>query len=379
MAKDYYAVLGVEKSATPDEIKRAYRKLAQKYHPDVAKIDRKVAEEKFKDISEAYEVLMDPEKRKNYDTYGSEAVNFGGGGFDWSNFTHFQDINDIFSNIGFGFGGGGSIFDVFFGGQGQRRGNYAESGASLQYDLEISLEEVNSGSKRIIEVPRSVACKDCGGTGAEKGRLETCTTCGGRGQITYRQNALGGNFVTVRTCSTCGGRGKVIREKCRTCGGRGRVQTVSRIEVNIPKGAEDGMRLRIPGAGEPGVNGGPPGDLYVVMNLKRHDVFERDGENLHYSAEVPFTVAALGGEIDVPHITGKARLQIPPGTQPGTVLKLAGLGLPRLQGRSNGDLFVTVKVKIPKKLTSEQKELLRKFDMIEEEKGRSFFSRLKNT
>ncbi|MCL5437497.1 MAG: molecular chaperone DnaJ, partial [Candidatus Thermoplasmatota archaeon] len=223
-----------------------------------------------------------------------------------------------------------------------------------------------------------VVCRECGGTGADGGKLDTCPTCGGKGQLTYRQNTLGGNFVTVRTCSTCGGRGKVIRSRCRYCNGTGRVQTVSRIEVAIPKGAEDGMRLRIPGAGEPGINGGPPGDLYVVLTVRKHSVFDREGENLFYTVEVPFTVAALGGEVDVPHLSGKARLQIPPGTQPGTGLKLAGLGLPRLNGRGNGDLFVTVKVRTPRKLTSEQKELLRKFDSIEEEKGKGFFSRLKN-
>ena len=375
MAKDYYAVLGVSKNASPDEIKRAYRKLAQRYHPDVAKMDRKEAEEKFKTVSEAYEVLMDAEKRKNYDTYGSEAVNFGGSGFDWSNFTHFQDIGDIFSN--FGFGGGGSIFDVFFGSQRQRRGSYAETGASLQYDLDITLEEVNSGGSRMIEVPRSVQCSECGGTGAEKGNLSMCPTCNGKGQMTHRQSALGGNFVTVRTCQTCGGRGKVIREKCHVCNGRGKTHTVSKIEVQVPRGVDDGTHLRIGGAGEPGINGGSPGDLYVVMHVARHPEFGREGENLFYAAEIPFTVAALGGEIEVPTIGGRAKLQIPQGTQPGATLRMSGLGLPRMQGRGTGDLFVSVKVRIPKKLSAEQKELLRKFATTEE-KSKGFFSKLKN-
>jgi molecular chaperone DnaJ len=378
MAKDYYAVLGISKNATPDEIKRAYRKLAQQYHPDVAKIDRKEAEEKFKTISEAYEVLMDPEKRKNYDTYGSEGVNFGGSGFDWSNFTHFQDIGDIFSNIGFSFGGGGSIFDAFFGSSRQRRGNYAEAGASLQYDLDITLEEVNSGGSRSVELPRAVACTECIGTGAAKGKLESCPTCNGKGQMTHRQNALGGNFVTVRTCQTCGGRGKVIREKCHACDGRGKVNKISKLEVQIPRGADDGTHLRIAGAGEPGINGGPPGDLYVVLHVAEHKHFRREAENLFYVTEVPFTLAALGGDIEVPTMDGKAKLQIPAGTQPGATLRMAGLGVPRMRGRGNGDLFVAVKVRIPRKLSSEQKELLHKFDSIEEDKGKGFFSKLKN-
>ncbi len=377
MAKDYYAVLGVGKDASPDDIKRAYRKLAQQYHPDVAKIDRKEAEEKFKTISEAYEVLMDPQKRKNYDTYGSEAVNFGGGGFDWSNFTHFQDIGDIFSNLGFGFGGGGSIFDVFFGSQRQRRGSYAETGASLQYDLDVTLEEVNTGSSRTIEVPRAVPCTECKGTGAEKGNLSTCPTCNGKGQMTHRQSSLGGNFVTVRTCQTCGGRGKVIRERCRACNGKGKTHTLSKIEVQIPRGADEGTHLRIAGAGEPGTNGGPPGDLYVVLNVAEHPHFKREGENIFYTAEIPFTLAALGGEIEVPTIGSKAKMQIPQGTQPGTTLRMAGLGLPRMRGKGNGDLFVSVNVRIPKKLSSEQKELLRKFEAIDE-KGKGFFSKLRN-
>ncbi len=377
MAKDYYAVLGVGRDASSDEIKRAYRKLAQQYHPDVTKMDRKEAEEKFKTLSEAYEVLMDPQKKKNYDTYGSEAVNFGGGGFDWSNFTHFQDIGDILNNFGFGFGGGGSIFDVFFSPQRQRRGSYAETGASLQYDMDVTLEEVSAGGSRTIEIPRGVPCGECSGTGAEKGKLSACPTCNGKGQMTHRQSSLGGNFVTVRTCQTCGGRGKVIRERCRTCNGKGKVQKVSKFEVQIPRGADNGTHLRIGGAGEAGVNGGPPGDLYVVLNVAEHPQFRREGENLFYTAEVLFTVAALGGEIEVPTIDSRAKLQIPAGTQPGTTLRMAGLGLPRMRGRGNGDLFVSLNVRIPKKLNSEQKELLRKFDAIEE-KGKGFFSKLKN-
>jgi len=369
MPKDYYAILGVSRDASPEEIKRAYRKLAQHYHPDVAKMDRKEAEEKFKEISEAYEVLMDPEKRKNYDMYGSEGVSFGSGGFDWSNFTHFQDISDLFNNFGFG----NDLFSMFFGGP--RR--YAETGASLQYDLEISLKEAYEGSTRIIEVPKHVKCAACGGTGAEGGRLETCPTCRGAGQLSQSRTAFGGHFVTVRTCTTCGGRGKVIRDRCRQCGGTGKIVENTRIEVQIPKGAEDGMRLRIPGAGEPGPAGGPSGDLYVVLHLQKDDVFTREGDDLHYSCEIPFTTAALGGEIEVPTLKSKARLQIPPGTQPDTVFRMAGLGMPKLHGRGYGDLFVTVKVKIPKKLTSEQKQLLKRFEELEEEKGKSFFSRLR--
>ncbi len=376
MTKDYYDVLGVSKTASPDDIKRAYRKLAQQYHPDVSKLDRKVAEEKFKEVSEAYEVLMDADKRRNYDAYGSEGVTFGSRGFDWSNFTHFQDISDLFGGMGFG---GNSLFDFFFGGPSGRRGNYPETGASLQYDLEIGLKEAYSGSNKRLEIPRSVKCDQCGGTGAEKGKLEQCPTCHGSGQLSYRQSALGGHFVTVRTCQTCGGSGKVIREKCKSCLGAGRKQTTSTIEVSIPKGAEDGMRLRIRGAGEAGTNGGPSGDLYVVIHVTEHDKFTREGENLYYSVEVPFTTAALGGEVEVPTMESMAKLQIPSGTQPGTVFRMNSLGMPRVNGRGNGDMYVTVKVAVPKKLSSEQKQLLRRFADLEEEKGKGFFSRLKNT
>lgn len=370
MPKDYYAVLGVSRDASPDEIKRAYRKLAQQYHPDVAKMDRKEAEEKFKEISEAYEVLMDPDKRRNYDAYGSEAVNFGSQGFDWSNFTHFQDISDLFNSFGFG----GSIFDTIFGGR-----RYPETGASLQYDLEVTMQEAYEGSTRKLQIPRHITCPDCSGTGAKDGKLETCPTCHGAGQISQSRNAFGGHFVTVRTCSTCGGRGKVSRERCRRCGGTGKIQEYTTIEVEIPKGAEDGMRLRIPGAGEPGPTGGPSGDLYVVLHMRPDSTFTRDGEDLYYTCEVPFTTAALGGEVEVPTPKSKARLQIPPGTQPGTVLRMAGLGMPRLHGRGYGDLFVTVKVVIPKKLSSEQKQLLKRFEELEEERGKGFFSRLRST
>ncbi|MEM3851792.1 MAG: molecular chaperone DnaJ [Methanomassiliicoccales archaeon] len=373
MAKDYYAVLGVSRDASPDEIKRAYRKLAQQYHPDVAKMDRKVAEEKFKEISEAYEVLMDPEKRRNYDAYGNEGVNFGSSGFDWNNFTHFQDISDLFGSMGFG----GSIFDMFFGNQRPRYG-YAETGPSLQYDLEINLKEAFEGAKRIIEVPKHISCPACGGTGAENGKLETCPTCRGTGQISQSRSSFGGHFVTVRTCTTCGGRGKVIRDRCKRCGGTGRLNENARIEVQIPRGAEDGMRLRIPGAGEPGLNGGPSGDLYVVLHLTMDERFTREGNDLYYTTEIPFTMAALGGEIEVPTMEATARLQIPAGTQPGTVFRMAGLGMPRLNGRNNGDLFVTVNVRIPKKLTSEQKQLLKRLAELEEEKSHGFFSRLRN-
>lgn len=376
MAKDYYETLGVSKTASPDDIKRAYRKLAQQYHPDVTKIDRKEAEEKFKEISEAYEVLMDSEKRRNYDTFGSEGVTFGSRGFDWSNFTHFQDISDLFGGLGFG---GGSLFDFFFGGSSGRRGNYPEAGASLQYDLEIALDEAYNGSTRRLEIPRDVRCDACGGTGAEKGRLEQCPTCKGTGQLSYRQTALGSHFVTVRTCQTCGGNGKVIRERCKSCGGSGKKPTNSLIEVSIPKGAEDGMRLRIRGAGEVGTNGGPSGDLYVVLHITEHQLFSREGENLYYTVEVPFTVAALGGEVEVPTMTSKAKLQIPSGTQPGAVFRMGSMGMPRLSGRGSGDLYVTLKVTVPKKLSAEQKQLLKRFDELEEEKGKGFFSRLKNT
>ncbi len=371
--KDYYDVLGVPRTASKDEIKQAYRRLAMKYHPDMNKENPKEAEERFKDISEAYEVLMDDEKRARYDQFGVEGVQstFRSGGFDWSDFTHFGDISDLFGSIGFG--SGGSLFDELFGGGG-RRG--PAEGRSLRYDLEVSLREVANGAEKEIRVTHSVTCRTCNGVGAKPGDYRTCPTCKGSGQVQRGQRRGNTSFVSITTCPTCGGRGREITKPCPTCGGSGITQTVSNIKVSIPKGADDGMRLRIRGAGEAGQGGGPTGDLYIVVHMADDPVFRRDGIDLYVDASISMTQAALGDEIHVPTLDGEALVKIPPGTQSGTVFRLKGRGLPNVRGYGQGDEFVRVAVEIPTKLSSAQKDLLKKFAALSGEKSqkKSFFN-----
>ena len=371
--KDYYSILGVPRTASKDEIKQAYRRLAMKFHPDMNKENAKAAGEKFKDISEAYEVLMDDEKRARYDQFGVEGVQstFRTGGFDWSDFTRFGDISDLFGGIG-GFGSGGSIFDELFGGA-QRRG--PAEGKSLRYDVEVSLQEVANGAEKEIRVPHTVQCKTCNGVGAKPGDFRICPTCGGSGQVQRSQRRGNTSFVSITSCPTCGGRGKEITKLCPTCGGAGVTRTVGNIKVSIPKGADDGMRLRIRGAGEASPNGGPTGDLYIVLHLAEDPTFHREGNDLYVEARISITQAALGDEIRVPTLDGDAMLKIPPGTQNGTLFRLKGRGLPNMRGYGQGDEFVRVAVEIPTKLTSAQKDLLRKFADLSGEKSsrKSFF------
>jgi molecular chaperone DnaJ len=354
--RDYYEVLGVAKKASKDEIKQAYRKLAMKHHPDMNKDNSKVAEEKFKELSEAYEVLMDDEKRARYDQFGHSGVEstFRTGGFDWSDFTHFSDISDIFGDFG-GFGGG--IFDQFFGRT--RRG--PQEGRSLRYDIEVSLEEIAKGVEKELRIPRTVACKICGGHGAKQGDYKTCPTCRGSGQVQRGQRRGNTNFVTINQCPTCGGKGRQITRECPECQGSGLNQVASSISVSIPKGAEEGMRLRIRGAGEQGPEGGPPGDLYIVVHTADHPSLVRERSDLFTDTPISFTQAALGAEVNVPTLDGTALVTIPPGTQTGTVLRLKGKGLPDMRGRGQGDLYVKVSVVTPTKLNSQQKELLKQF------------------
>jgi molecular chaperone DnaJ len=357
--RDYYDVLGVPKTASKDDIKKAYRKLAMKYHPDMNKDKTKEAEEKFKELSEAYEVLADEDKKSRYDQFGHEGVQstFRSGGFDWSDFTHFGDISDIFG--GFGGGGyGGSIFEQFFGGGARRTG--PQEGRSLRYDIEVSLEDASAGVERDIRVPHSVACSKCGGLGAKQADIKTCPACKGTGQVQRGQKRGYTQFVTITACPTCRGQGRQITKPCADCGGAGSVQTTSTLKVSVPKGAEEGMRLRIRGAGEAGPNGGPPGDLYIVVHIEDHPVFDRDGKDLWVEAPVTFAQAALGAEVDVPTLGGTARVTVPPGTQTGTVLRLKGKGMPDLRGYGNGDQFVKVTVVTPTRLTAEQRGMLKK-------------------
>ncbi|WP_255990101.1 molecular chaperone DnaJ [Chitinolyticbacter albus] len=350
--KDYYDILGVNRDADDDEIKKAYRKLAMKYHPD-RNPDSKDAEDKFKEAKEAYEILSEPQKRAAYDQYGHAGVDpqagMGGGGFGGGGFA--DAFSDIFGDI---FGGGGR------GGGGGGRSNVYR-GADLRYNMEISLEEAARGVEKQIKIPSHDECDICHGSGAKPGtEVKTCHTCGGHGQVRVSQ----GFFSIQQTCPTCHGSGRYIPDPCRKCSGTGRVQTAKTLAVKIPAGVDEGDRIRLSGEGEPGVNGGPPGDLYVVVHLKAHSVFEREGSDLHCEMPISISVAALGGEIEIPTLEGKARISIPAGTQTGQVFRLRGKGIKGVRSAVNGDLMCHVVLETPVNLTSRQKELLREFEEI---------------
>jgi len=343
--RDYYEVLGVSRTATDVEIKSAYRKLALKHHPDRNPGDH-AAEEKFKESAEAYSVLADPDKRHLYDRYGHAGL--GGaatGGFDPSVFTGFEDILGGLGDI-FGFG------DVL--GGGRRRGG-VQRGADLRYDLEISFDEAAKGSETTIQIPRQETCETCSGSGAAPGtKATTCPQCQGRGQLRYQQ----GFFTVARTCGQCRGTGSVISKPCVTCKGSGRVQQERKLTVRVPPGIATGQRLRLSGEGEAGGPGGPPGDLYVVIHVQEHPFFHRDGNDLYCEVPLNFPTLALGGEIRIPTLEGEEPFKVPEGTGSGQSFRLRGRGMPDVTGRGRGDLFVTVKVSTPKKLTRDQKKLL---------------------
>ncbi|UTY57643.1 molecular chaperone DnaJ [Massilia sp. erpn] len=355
MAKrDFYEILGVAKNSSEDEIKKAYRKLAMKYHPD-RNPDNKEAEEKFKEVKEAYEMLTNPEKREAYDRYGHAGVdpNMGGGGG------------------GFGAGGFGDAFgDIFgdiFGGGGRRSsGPQVYRGADLRYNLEITLEQAAHGFDTTIRVPSWDKCDTCHGSGAKPGTSPTtCGTCGGHGQVRMQQ----GFFSIQQTCPKCHGTGKIIPEPCPSCAGAGRIKRNKTLEVKIPVGIDNGMRIRSTGNGEPGTNGGPPGDLYVEIHIKAHPVFQREGDDLHCEMPISFAKAALGGEIEVPTLDGKVSFTVPEGTQSGKTFRLKGKGIKGVRSGYPGDLFCHVAVETPVKLTEKQKELLREFDRSTVEGG----------
>lgn len=362
MAKqDYYELLGVSKTASADEIKKAYRKLAMKYHPD-RNPGNKEAEEKFKEVSEAYEILSDDNKRANYDRYGHEGTKFGPGGFDFGrDFSHAGDFSDIFEGL-FGGGGAGGIFENLFGGGGRGRRsnnpNAPQNGADLRYDLQITLEEALFGTTKEISIPHDHDCPDCKGTGAAPGSArETCKQCGGSGYV-----ISGAAFFKVQSpCPVCNGTGSVVRTPCRTCRGSGRVKDKSTISLKIPRGVDTGVRLRMAGKGEGGQRGGVAGDLHVVIHVKEHPLFERDGDDLICAIPIAPDVAALGGEVEVPTLDGFAKLKISAGTTNGKMLRLRDKGCPVLNGRGFGDLLVRLEVEIPTKLNSKQKAALEAF------------------
>jgi molecular chaperone DnaJ len=351
--RDYYTVLGVAKNASKEDLKSAYRKLALQYHPDRNK--EPDSEEKFKELSEAYAVLSDDEKRKQYDLYGHAGI---GQRYSQEDIFRGANFNDIFRDLGFGFGGFNSIFDVFFGGQ-RPRTYGPQRGANLRYDLEITLEEVASGVEKAIILPRNETCDVCHGSGARPGtKPQTCSHCQGTGRVEHTRSTGFAQFIQVATCNQCRGTGKIIGSPCNTCRGTGLVSRERRIEVNIPAGVENGSRLRLSGWGEAGLRSGPPGDLYVVVHVKPHEVFQRNNSDLLTEVPIGFSQAALGAEIEVPTIEGKAKLTIPSGTQTHTVFRLRGKGLPRVRGFGRGNELVKVIVKTPTKLSSNQRQLL---------------------
>lgn len=353
--RDYYEVLGVSKTATAEELKKAYRQLAKKYHPDANPNNKEEAEAKFKEVNEAYETLSDPQKRQMYDQFGfngPQGTGFGGGNGYYSytgGFDGFDiDLDDIVSSI---FGGGRTS---------RRASNGPSKGADLRYNLEITLEEAFSGAKKQILINREEECPTCKGSGAKPGsKIETCTACGGTGAIRSIRNTIFGQTQTTRTCDVCGGSGKTIKEPCIDCRGKGRVKKLTKITVNIPAGIDNGQTVVLRGEGGPGVKGGPKGDLYIVVSLKRSNIFTRDGENVFCEIPVTMTQAALGADLQIPMVDGtKETFRIPEGTQTGTRFTIRGKGFKNINRGYSGDLIFTVIVQTPKRLTKEQRTLL---------------------
>jgi molecular chaperone DnaJ len=366
--RDYYEVLGVGRDASPEEIKKAYRRLARQYHPDVNKDDPN-AEQKFKEISEAYETLSDANRRARYDQFGHQdpTQGMGGGGFEGGGFSDF--------------GGFGDIFDMFFGG-GRARG--PQRGADLEYELEVDFEDAAFGIEEEIQIPRTETCSTCGGSGARPGtQVETCSACNGTGEQQSVVNTPFGRMVNRRVCSVCHGSGKRIKSPCPDCHGQGRRRVRRTVKIKVPAGVDTGMRLRMPGAGEPSPNGGQPGDLHIIIRVRPHEIFERDGNNVYVDVPLTFVQAALGDEIEVPTLDGNVKLRIPEGTQTGTMFRLRGKGIPKLGSQAQrGDQHVRVHVITPTNLTERQRELLRELGgelgETPQEQTRTFIERMKS-
>jgi molecular chaperone DnaJ len=369
--RDYYEVLGVERNASEEEVKRAYRRLAVKFHPD-KNPDDPHAEEKFKELGEAYDVLMDADKRAAYDRFGHAAFASGGAGFGG-----FHDPFDIFREVFGGGGFGGGIFETFFGGTGARAEG-RQRGSDLRYDMQIGLEEAAFGVEKEIEIEKLDTCDKCHGSGGEPGsRTINCPTCGGRGQVISSR----GFFHVSQTCPRCRGAGEIIEKPCPKCHGEGRVEKLSRVKLKIPAGIREGSRLRSSHNGEAGIRGAPPGDLYVVIHIKEHKVFQRENDDLYCEVPIAFSLAALGGEVDVPTLEGKAHLKVPAGTQSGQMFKLRGKGITNVNGRGRGDLFARLIVEVPSRLNVEQRRKLEEFAALCSDENtplrKSFFERAK--
>ncbi|HHT9118086.1 MAG TPA: molecular chaperone DnaJ [Candidatus Hypogeohydataceae bacterium YC38] len=367
--EDYYRILEIERNASQEDIKKAYRKQALKYHPDRNPGDKQ-SEQRFKKAAEAYEILGDPEKKKQYDLYGREGLK----GFEVHGFTNFEDIFEHFSDI---FGGG--LFEDFFGTRTRRQTRTERRGPNLRVDIDLDLREVAAGTEKTIGLTRREYCDVCGGSGLRPGTSPaTCSYCRGRGEIQQTQ----GFFVLRATCPRCGGHGKVIESPCNRCNGGGRVAKRTNITVQVPPGVEDGTRLRIAGQGEPGENGAPRGDLYCDIHVKPHPIFQRQGNNILCELPISFTQAALGCEVDVPTLKGSVtKVKVPKGTQHGDILTVRGEGLPAMHGWGKGDLLVQAVIEVPARLTARQEELLREFAEIERlhpsPKTKSFFQKMK--
>ncbi|HKZ48251.1 MAG TPA: molecular chaperone DnaJ [Thermoplasmata archaeon] len=378
MAKrDYYDVLGVPRGASKDIIKQAYRRLAKQHHPDLNKEDPRAAEEKFKELSEAYEVLIDEEKRALYNQYGHAGIEqrvWGGSGFDWSRFTHQGDVEDIFGSDLFRQFFGGSIFDGVFGG---RHAAGPRPGQDLYADMEVTLQDVLQGTRRQLRVPHSESCRACKGTGAKGAELTTCPRCKGAGQIRNVQARGYAQFVSITTCGQCRGRGALAETLCPECKGEGRIDRVSLLSVEVPEGAFDGLRLRLGGKGQPGGRGGRPGDLYITLHFRADDRFTREGSDLYTDVPLDVYTAILGGEVKMDTLDSTATVKVPAGTQTHTLFRIRGKGLPDVRTHERGDLYARVVLVTPRNLTAEERRTLERLAASPNSERKGFFDRLK--